>query len=435
MLEGIAKPLGLLVGTLFILLAQVVFADTHIHFVLSTLLVLIALACSAILIRLSRHYTTITRRKFDIQGNIVEKMDAIEIMSQRGHKGSLEFLIEKLSDTEALPEVRIKILQVLGRMRNANAIPAILDAFEDPDPRIQLQAIKALGKFRDLGSQYFTQAFSRHRVITSLRHIYMQSQNQELKIAAIKVFANLRDPDIIPFLIDVLHTSDPELCAESISVCGMFHDTGTIRHLEPFLAHAHPKVRSAAIIALWQFPAERVKLVGKMSEMLRSEDLSELRWGIYSAGETRSLHEKQLLQQLLDHSDEAVRRHAAIALAKLNEYHVVDTIMSFLFHHEKAIGRKTKELVDELEQKYQHFLRERSLQEVSHRVTKLLQDSETHVLEHLPDATLHELLHLFELVNAEREVWSIRMILHEREQRRLHENGVNACARMQTPLG
>lgn len=418
-LEGIAKPLGLLMGTLVIIVGQMLFTSETIHVVLTICLVLIALCASLTALSLNSHYTLITRKKYETPDNIVEKMDAIEIMSQRGHKGSIDFLVEKLADKQALPEVRIKILNVLGRLGKSSVIPAILDAFEDHDPRIRLAAVQALSNFKNLGEKYFSQAFSRYRVLTSLRHIYTESKNKELKIAAIKVFANLKDPDIIPFLIEVLDSDDPELCAESISVCGMFHDAGTIIHLTPFLEHPHPKVRSAAIIALWQFPSLRLQLIAKMSQMLYSPVLSELHYGINCVGETRSYQEKTRLEELLASEDEMIRHHAVIALAKLDEYVVVDHIIEFLFHPEKTVGLKTKQLIDTLEKKYKRIIRERSLQEVSYRVTKILQESKTTILENLPDANLTELHHLFQLVNAEREAWTVHMILYNREQKKV----------------
>ncbi len=415
-LEGVARPLGLLVGTMFILIAQFLFTVDQIHIALIFCLILLSLGASLIALALKNHYTLITRKKYDTPDNIVEKMDAIEIMSQRGHQDSLSFLIEKLADTNAIPEVRIKILMVLGKTGKTSVIPAILDAFEDKNPRIRLAAVQALGNFKNLGEKFFSQAFSRYRVLHSLRQIYTESNNKELKIAAIKVFANLKDPDIIPFLIEILNADDPELCAESIAVCQMFADAGTIIHLAPFLQHPHPKVRSAAIIALWQFPSMRLQLIGKMSEMLHSTELVEIHYGIHCVGGTKSYQEKLRLQELMKNDSEMIRHHAVVALAKLDEYRVLENLVAFLFHQEKEIGIKTKTFVESLGKKYQQLVHERSMREVAHRVTKILKDSKTTILENLPNTTLYELLHLFQLINAERETWTILMILYERKK-------------------
>lgn len=416
-MEGIAKPLGLITGTLSIILLQHSLAPEKIVTALTVVLIVLGFGGTILAQRLKSRYTVLTKKKFDTDESIYEKMNAIEVLSQKGHDYALDFLIEKLAEKDVSTEVRIKILEIMGRMADTNAIPAILDCFDDERAEIRLAAVKTLRNFTKLGEQFFNQAFSRYRVLQALRQIYCQSRDREIKIAAIKVFANLNDPDIIPFLIEILLTPDPELRAESISVCGLFHDAGTIKHLEPYLEDEHPMVKSATIVALWQFLPMRMKLTMKMGGMLESNDIQTLRFGIYCAGETRSEHEKTKLKKLLHHKNDMIRRHAAIALAKLEEYHVVDTILEFLFHEEKEIGNKTKALILELNHRYQSVIHKRSLREVAWRVTKIMKNSETSILENLPLMTLYELLHLFQLVNAERESWNIRMIIAEREKR------------------
>ncbi len=416
-LEGIGKPLGLFFGTVAILLMELFLPHEKLSIWITITLCITTAFLFFLILRLQKKYTLVSKRKLCSQGNLPEKMNAIEILSQKGHIGSTEYLIEALHKKNELPEVQIKILKVMGILEDQMAIPAILKSFHSPQQSIRLAAVRALGNYQHLGKKFFSQAFSVYSMQSALKEIFLDNRDMDIKIAAIKVFANLKDPSIIPFLIKILKTKDPELMAESVSVCGMFKDVGTISYLEKHLNDPSPQVRAATIIALWQFRRLRVKLLGKMVDMLDSKNEEDLLAGIHTVGETKSVQERERLIDFLSNKNERVRRYAAIALAKMNENKAIEHLVEFLFHEEKIVGLKTKKMMRGVHKKIQNKIKKRSIQEAIARVSKILKKSKTSILEDLKPKDLHEIFHLFHLIDAEREMWKIRMILKEKGER------------------
>lgn len=415
-LEGVARPLGSILGTLILLALQFFIVDDfYLSTTISTILVVIALVSLFIALRLQKHYTLLSRKSLESRRNLDEKMNAIEILSQPGHEHATDFLVRTLSYGHEIPEVKVKVLKVIGKLQDTSAIPAILKCFHDKDKKVRVAAVESLSEFKNLGDHFFSQAFSQYCVQNALKDILKKSRDKDLKIAAIKVFANIKDMSIIPFLIDVLQKEkDPKLQGESISICGLFHDASSISYLEPFLMHEDPHVRASAITALWQFVPLRLQLVLQMADMLESKDVDTLLAGIHAVGETRSSQEKSHLKKLLNHENDEVRRHAAIALAKMNEEEAVEHILEFLFHDEKHIGKHTKELSQYVHEDILRTIQKQSAQYVAHRVMSIMEEQEKEFLEDLEKEFLMEILHLFELINAEREIWKIRMILEEK---------------------
>lgn len=415
-LEGVARPLGLLAGTICLLILQQILSDHAMMLTITTILIVASAFASLIAYGLARHYTHLSKKKFETAESMPEKLNAVEILSQKGHHHAREYLMERLADTAEARDIRIKILQVMGRLQKTDLIPQILLCCHDTDAAIRLAAVEALANYRHLGNKFFSQAFSRYSILTSLKELFLTSKDKKVKLAAIKVFANLDDPEIIPFLVKNLKTADPELRAEAISVCGAFRDPGTIAHIEPFLKDKSAKVVAAAIVALWQFVPLRVQLVVKMARLLDSKNPDTVICGIDAAGDTGSLQEKRRLEKLLDHKNERISRHAIIALAKMNEFHVVDHLVGFMFHPEKQVGLATKKLIGGLQPKYRRAIEKRVLHEAGRKVTAILKEAGTSVLEYLPTPALEELVHLFTLIDAEHELWSVKMLLAERQE-------------------
>lgn len=410
-LEGIGRPLGSFFGTLFIFLFQQIFSGEVLTTVLSGVLVAVSGMAVILAFHLQKHYTLLGKKNLEIRGNLDEKINAIELLSQPGHRNATDYLVGALLSPQEIPEVRIKILGILGKMGKTDAIPAILKCLEDSEKTVRIAAVNALGNFQNLGKRFFYQSFSRFSITTALKKCFLESRQKEMKLAAVKVFANLRDPEIIPLLIDLLKKKDPEIRAESISVIGLFHDPGTVTFLEPLLSDPHPKVRSAAIIALWQFVSQRMFLITEMSKMLESKKPSEILAGIDAVGETRWELEKPRIQKFLTSKNEKVRHHAAFALAKMNDENSVEHLFDFMFHKKKFLGKKTRSLLEHVHEDVRHAVHRKSLHEVARRISEILKKSETNIIEHLPQDALEELHHLFSLIGAEKEMGKIKMML------------------------
>ena len=414
-LDGVAKPFGLFFGTLSLFLIESTFSPEKATSFSAVFLVITSAMSFFLLLRARHLYTHINHKKLNTRINLPEKVEAIEILGQPGHTRSTETLIHILMDKNEIPEVREKVLQVLGHMKRQKAIPALLHCFKDPHPRVQLAAVTALQHFDNLGKRFFSQAFSVYSMQAALKTLFLQTHSTDVKVAVIKVFANLKDAGIIGFLVKALSSKNPEVRAESALVCGMFHDSGTIFHVKHLLSDTHPTVRAAAISALWQFHDIRKDMLQPvLDDMFRSSDEETIIAGIRAAGWTKNVQKKQELLTFLHSKNHRIRRHAAIALVQMKEKKAHKPLLQYLFHEEKEIGKKTKKMLEQLDDSVKSDIHKMTMREALNRISSLLKKAKTSVLENLQREELHELLHLFHLINAEREIWKIRMILRER---------------------
>jgi hypothetical protein len=79
-------------------------------------------------------------------------MTACSAWGQRGGAEAVKMLSARYQADKDL-DVRLRALRELGNLENADAIPVLARALEDPDPAVQYRAVAALKKVsgRDLG--------------------------------------------------------------------------------------------------------------------------------------------------------------------------------------------------------------------------------------------------------------------------------------------
>ncbi|MCT4592065.1 MAG: MFS transporter [Candidatus Gracilibacteria bacterium] len=415
-IEGISKPLGAISGTLVIFLMQFLFHGKVLDYALNTTLVITAFTMFTLSSRLSEKYTLLARKNLEMQGAPQEKMDAIEVLSQKGHKNAVEILTKELTFRKDCPEVKVKIIRTLGILRDPKSIPTILKSFKDGSIDVQIEAVKSLSKFKNLGEHFLSQSFAKYHVSEALKSLFLKTRSKKLKTEVVHAFTNIKDADIVPFLLDVINSKDEEIRAEGIFACGLFHDPTIAFYVEKYLEDKSARVRSNTIIALWQFVELRLKLIVKLMALLDSKDTEEVLSGIFAVGEIRFASEKERLMRFLENENEDIRRHAALALGKINHDHSIGHIIDFIWHNNKKTSLKTKHQIKELHPQIKERVNRHMVKEATHRITKILHEAKTEILEDLEDAALKELLHIFTLIDEEKEVLKIKNIIENKKQ-------------------
>ncbi len=414
-LEGIARPLGMLLGTILLIFLQNVFSESFQNAAFSAALMLIFSYMAFESIRLIQKYTFLAKKNLETKGNAPEKIDAIEILAQMGHKNAAQHLIKSLEFRKDQPEVRAKILQTLGALADPLALPEILKFLQDKHREVQFAAVQALSGYKNLGKSHLTKSFSQHRVVEVLKELFVQTKSKETKRTIIEVFRNLNQRDTVPFLLEALETQDIELKADVISICGLFHDVSTVYYLGKFLDDEHPRVRSNAIIALWKFMPYRLKLLMKLNTMFESTDMDSILSAIYAAGELRLIQEVPRLQRFLSHEHLDAQKHASIALLKMGHHIVIEKVVFFLLHQDQELAESTKKLLTKVPQKMQEALQRSLRQKMSKRISAILKKSDTEILEEMEKSVLRDLLEAYQILQAEREILQIEQILEEKE--------------------
>ena len=413
-LEGIIRPLGTIAGTTLLFGILYYIPEEFNHAAISLMMVIIMGTMMTVLARMKSQYTLIAKKNLDSRTSNIEKLEAIEILAQKGHDDVSIILGKNIHDRQHV-QIQCKILETLGNLKDIDSIPDILKSFEVKERKVQLQAAQALAQFPNLGQHFFSQSFAKHRVISALESLFLKSRSKKVKSAVIQVFQNINNADIIPFLLKVLDNKDPEIVADAIYVCGLFNDANSAHYIEKYLFDEHPRIKSAAIISLWNFPQHRLKCLIQLTQMLSCKDDEMKISGIYAVGEIKAVQELPRLKKLLQSENERVQCHAAIAMAKMGELNAAHLVVNFLMHSNKKLSDTTHKLITRLpghiKKTVKHLLRHR----VSHKIHMVLISYKHNTLDQLPIEVLRELQKYYEVLGEMKEVLKIEEELERRQ--------------------
>lgn len=347
LMEGIIKPVGIIISTLFIFLVQNLFHGTD-RLVINTLLTVVFVVMFLLTLRLQRDYTSVAKKNLEMSKEFGLKSHAIEVLSQKGHDNAADILSKALIYRKELPEVKVKILRALGEIEDPLSLPEILLCLNDPSLEVKIAACQALSRFKHLGKHFYTQAFSQHRIISTLSEVFKKESSKRLRSAIIKTFANIQHAQVVPFLLDIIaQANDEELISDCIYVIGLFGDINTWHYVSPFLTSTNPRIKANAIIALWQFEKYRLQLLIHLLSLLESKEKNANLSGIYAVGEIKAIQELPVLKKFLESDDADIVRYTAVALLKLDEQDAVQPILQLLFGENSEVAYKTFEAVQD----------------------------------------------------------------------------------------
>jgi HEAT repeat protein len=405
-MEGIVRPFGAIAGT-FVLYFIIYFVPTDFqHMVINIVMMGIMALMYFVLHRMQWQYTLVAKKNLNSKNPNVEKMNAVEVLSQKGHKNVAEILGKNLHEKQHM-HIQCKLLDTIGTIQDVNSIPDILRMFQSKNAQVQQRAVFALMSYENLGGHFFTQSFAKHRVIESLKTLFLHSKSKKIKSVVVQAFKNINNADIIPFLLEALKSKDEEIIADAIFVCGLFHDINSAYYVEEFLYSKNPKVQSSAIIALWNFAPFRLKTLIQLTKMLESKDEEVHVSGIYSLGEIKAVQEIPKLKRLLEYDNEYVQCHAAIALAKMHKDYALDYIVYFLLHKNKQFVLLTKKLLKNIPVAMQKNVQNSLIHEVSHKIQKVLSSEKTSILEEISEKSLQQLHNYYILISETKSVLRI----------------------------
>lgn len=418
-LEGIVRPLGTVIGMGLILLVEYIFVGKDMSMWIHGGLVIIMVIILILTLKLQGKYTDITREQLFSELPYPEKLNAIEILSQRGHAEAPRILAEKLSgatnNRSEVAAVRIKLLTALGEFADYETLPDILHALADADPDVRLEAAHTLLSFDHIGQQFYAQAFSRFRLIETLKDTFKKETSATVRAAIIRVFSIVQQPDIVPFLLDMLTHDSPYMKADCIATLGLFHDPNVAFYILPALHDQDPKVRANVIIALWQFPKYRSIIEEELQKMLSSSDHAIKRAGIFVLGEVDAPHYNHILVELVQGTDVDYEHNAAFALTKHGDARGIVALVEryLLLPHEefetlrRFMHRLTGDVKKNTQQTIVHIIAEHVKLLMKQYVGKRLHD--------VDGALLEKLRRLYKLIDQHEELHEIETVISELE--------------------
>jgi len=129
------------------------------------------------------------------------RIRVMDVLGRLKHKGACERLVSGL--TENTVWVRIVAAQALGEICESRAAPALIEALKDRDAVVRAMAAEALGKLRDFRA-------------TMPLLARLQDESNLVRIHSLRALGHIGNPAAAPFLVHALDDPVPELRAAAI---------------------------------------------------------------------------------------------------------------------------------------------------------------------------------------------------------------------------
>ena len=196
------------------------------------------------------------------------------------------------------PELRMAAANALGRLDDASGVQPLVDALDDPDPRVRLRAGQACGTFAD------------PRAVPGLRERLTADDDLRVRRAAANALGAVGTDKALAPLLDLLDDPDESLRRIAAGALGKASNPEPVEPLARALGDESPVVRNAAVYSVIELLSN---VPTRQSHAVRDQVVSELR-----AADDATVVEP-LVEILADGRQARQRRNAAWILGRVAE--------------------------------------------------------------------------------------------------------------------
>lgn len=411
-MEGVIKPMGVILGFGIILGIQQFAHGPRETFAIQLMMIAIALAMIFRLTGLQKEYTELSHQNLADENDLATRLNAIEILSQKGHHFSKEKLTRYLQLKGEKSGIKLKVLEALKHRQDPQVIRDILACLNDEHGEVRRTAVEVLGHFANLEKPTREFLFTRYRTIRKLKKLFSTEPSIEIRTAILETLAKIDHGDLIPFLVKTLKNGDRETQRACIKACSHFHDISIAHYLHRYLIDADYTLRAETIVALWPFHELRSKLQYSLDQMKARQTQSAILGTLYVLGETQNKSEIPYLMQQLGSSDPVVRHEAAKALAKLNHRASIPYLADIISRYEHEWSHATKKFIKQLDETMVESIENLVHLKISGNIHNLLKNKNITTLQELDRETLEKLKNAYATVDEHEEVMKIEKILN-----------------------
>lgn len=410
LLEGMVRPIGAIVGTLALIGLQKLFLGNSLIFAVNLVMVLSALLLFYFTYRQQYKYTNVVIS--DLYSNDSRiRMNAIDILAQKGHRGHLKHLKQLLLDENQPISIRVKILQAFTEIQPMSVLSEIIDCINSKSPIIRSAALDTLCAFRLLHHHSNAVVFAKYQLAETLKDLYKKEKNSELVSKIIKLLSCLSCVATVEFLMNVAKSKKSYHRAEALKALGRFKDPHVAEFIKPHLNSRYPREQINAAIALYAFRNFRSEANGVIDEFLQSGKNLKIALAIYALGELQLKHHRSICLNYLNSNIDSLKLNCAVALAKMGSYETIPVLVNMLFSHNTGLSQKVKFELKNLDVRFSRNIDKIVKDLVEFEVEDLMQKKNADSLMELDKDSLTNLHRLYALVEEYEEVELIENIL------------------------
>lgn len=410
-LEGFVRPLGAVFGTVTLLIVQFAFQGTALTLYVNFLLVLAVLIALFISFRQHKLYTITAAHDLIYSPNKIDRINAVDILAQKGHKYSLRYYKKILLDKEESISLRVRILKALKELNNSNSIDYILKCLEFDQKAIKLQALDTLSSFKILGKLDSESIYLKYQVINSLKKLYKNEKSDEVISRIIEVMSKISGISTIEFLLNVLKRIHGEGKIEAIKAIGDYGDINLMSHVRPFLKSRSLRERAVAIVVLSKFDDYEKEANSQLREFLNSKGKKYISSSLFIIGELKLRNKKQFCLKYLKSKNLNIKINSAIALAKMGYEECVSNIVNLLFNEDVAIAKKVYKEILKVDVRIAKKIASIVKVSVEEKINDILSEESSKLLDSFSEENLLKLKWFYRLVEEYEEVELINNII------------------------
>ena len=345
-LEGIVRPIGAIAGTLVLIVFQRLF-DEQLGFFINVLMLIATMFFIYSIYLQQGRYTKAAVEDLLNSTDKKLRINAVDILAQKGHKFSFEIFYKILLDEKENISLRIKILKVFAELKDADCIPVVIKCFSSSKLSLREAAVDCLFSFKKL--KRTSNIYMRYQVLIALKELYKVEKSEFLLVKIINLLAELSSVSALEFLLNVLKSESGERKLEALYSLSLCSDDGLVPIVEPYLNSKSSMERVYAVIVLFRFKQSRGRCFEEINSLIASLNPLKLGYGLFAIGELKIRSKKGLCFNFLKHRNSFVRMNAALALLKMGYNQALPVIINLFFSKDYSLTYKLRRLLRNLD--------------------------------------------------------------------------------------
>ncbi len=351
-LEGIARPMGAIAGTFALIALQNLFAENLQIFFVNVSIILVLVFMLTIIWTQQKRYTVMAMNDLLYgKDDKTARLTAVDILAQKGHKGSAEVFRKVLFSKKEPVCVKLKILRVLPELNDPSTIKDLVRCLRSQNVHIRSEAIESLARFPHLAGKKFakTRVFERYKLVSLLKEMYEKEENHGVSSKIIHLMAKLNDASALDFFIRSLDSPSGRHKAEIIKGLANFDDPEVADCLYSKLDNFSPFQKINAVIVLSGFKEFHAEAMRIVLDFVNSDDPKKIAYGIYAIGELKLKNKQKICNHYLYSRDENLKIHSAAALLKMGIGDGMPVLIDMMLSGDRGTVVKIKSLIRDID--------------------------------------------------------------------------------------
>jgi len=413
-LEGYIKPIGIIIGTLIIIILEQFLISGQVVFAINFLVLGVSGASFWLISKTQKAYTKLTRQHLMSDHSSATKKDAIEILMQKGHHHSLKPLFIKdligiLKNEKERDDLKVKALKVLKSYRDIKSISAVIHCLNSKSHAVRREAVEVLSLFekKQLAKT------SKEGITKYLIRIVKNEKERSIRIAIIRVLLKFDHKKTVTFLSDRLKNKD-SFIPDYIYAAGLAKSKKLNKQIQNYLNSADPKIKANSLVALWGIKKYEIDLKKLLNQFLRPRNREVLKQMLFILSKIKVSSSPRYLLPHIKSENPEIKLMAAYALAKENHKEAIKPLAELLCSKDSRIHHETKSKIQTLSANMQNKINREVKYQLSQKIRDLIIKAKVKFLEDLPSAALLQLKHAYTIVEEHSALMDIESLINQK---------------------